>query len=161
MIEQTKDLSSNIEERISQLEEIIESVWNEPFKIRNVKMIKITLGQAILESAILKPTISGLALRNNLFGIKARLGDKSVAMTTIEHLNGQDVSVVDKFATFKTIKECVESHKALLSRPRYASVLNSATIESACRQLEVCGYATDIAYHSKLLTIINKYLSNV
>lgn len=143
----------NSQERVVELLEAAESVW-----YGRPQMVLITVAQAILESGILsKP--SRLAVEcNNLFGMKAKTGQKASEWNTKEHINGREITVRAGFRLFDSIADCMEAHKQLLMHPRYEDVLNAKTVKEACEQLEECGYATDPNYAEKLMRVINQYL---
>jgi len=116
----------------------------------------LAVGQAILESGILREHISGLARFNNLFGIKGHGTDGTTAMNTREVMGGKSIMIKAGFACNKNLHESFQQHYNLLHIPRYQRVLEAKTIEKATTSLVLCGYATDPLYASKLMSIISK-----
>lgn len=112
----------------------------------------ITLAQAALESGWGKD-----AAGNNLFGIKA---DRSwtgptIAFRTTEHLDGKNVSLVDKFRRYDSwLASMVDHAQFLLKNPRYAKCFKQTTGPDWARELQAAGYATDPAYAEKLIDIM-------
>lgn len=154
MIAHSKDLPDDPTERIQALYEIALQVWD-----GNVKMAKIAVGQAILESSLLKKDISGLALKNNLFGIKGSGTAGKSSMKTMEQIKGRWVSVQDGFAVNSTLRDSFIQHMTLLTtKERYRDVLSAPDVKSATIALGKSGYATDLKYGTKVLSVILKYI---
>lgn len=155
MIQQAKELDA-IEPlaRIPVLYKIALDVWND-----NKVMAQLAVTQAVLESAILKPRISGLATKNNLFGIKGKGTAGESTMSTTEVIKGQMVLLKAGFAMNLTLLDSFEHHKDLLTRlTRYKDTINSKTIKQACENMGDSGYATDPQYGRKLY---NVYMQNI
>jgi flagellum-specific peptidoglycan hydrolase FlgJ len=114
-------------------------------------MQKAVVVQGYLESGGYK---SQLAIKyNNLFGVKARQGEPSIHLKTIEHIDGKDISTMANFRVYFSVKEAVEAHRALMEKPRYALVLKAKTPPEAFQALSKSGYATDPKYAIKLTKI--------
>lgn len=152
MIEQAKDLNDlSVPERIIELSIIAREVWGD-----NVILQNIAVGQAILESGIRKDRISGLAMQNNLFGIKGSGTKGIINMDTKEQDHaGNEYNTRAEFASNRTLRDSFEQHHKLLHKPRYRPVLLSPTLDIACQQIVKCGYATDKTYADKLFSVIN------
>lgn len=103
------------------------------------------IAQAALESGynINAPT---------LFGIK---GD-GVVLDTSEYVNGEYVNIRDSFKAYPTITASVQGYYDLMQSDRYAPATSADEYSEECRQLSICGYATDPNYSEKLINIIEK-----
>jgi len=148
-----KDLNDlSVKERINFLKQEATIIWGKDTIRRD-----LAVGQAILESAIRRDEISGLAKKNNLFGIKGSGTKGFVTMQTREEdHNGVSYHTNAEFASNNTLRDSFEQHRKLLYKPRYGAVLLAITIEGACKQIVNCGYATDKLYTQKLLDVINE-----
>jgi lysozyme len=114
----------------------------------------LTLAQSALESNWGK---SGIG--NNLFGIKATsswTGKKQYVWTT-EYMDGKPIKVQDWFRDYDSIDDSILDHAKLLSYSRYKPVREAKDYKEACYRVQQCGYATDIAYAQKLISIIETY----
>lgn len=103
------------------------------------------IAQAALESGynINAPT---------LFGIK---GD-GVVLDTSEYVNGEYVNIRDSFKAYPTITAAVQGYNDLMQSDRYLPATSAVEYTEECRQLSLCGYATDPNYADKLINIIEK-----
>lgn len=103
------------------------------------------IAQAALESGynINAPT---------LFGIK---GD-GVVLDTSEYVNGEYVNIRDSFKAYPTTTAAVQGYYDLMQSDRYAPATSAVEYNEECRQLSLCGYATDPNYADKLINIIEK-----
>lgn len=103
------------------------------------------IAQAALESGynINAPT---------LFGIK---GD-GIDLDTSEYVNGEYVNIRDSFKVYPTISAAVQGLYDLMQSDRYAPATSAVEYNEECRQLSLCGYATDPNYADKLINIIEK-----
>ena len=103
------------------------------------------IAQAALESGynINAPTI---------FGIK---GD-GVVLDTSEYVNGEYVNIRDSFKAYPTISAAVQGYYDLMQSDLYAPATSAVEYSEECRQLSLCGYATDPSYSDKLINIIEK-----
>ena len=88
-----------------------------------------------------------------LFGIK---GEGQVLDTT-EYINGQYVNVKDSFKLYPSISASVQGLYDLMQIDRYHPACECTDWEEQCRQIQLCGYATDPEYSDKLISIINSY----
>lgn len=117
----------------------------------NPTMAKLATAQAIQESR-LNGTPSTLASKhNNLFGIKGKGSAGSVTMMTHEYVNGHMIAVPQQFAAYKSPRDSMIAHKALMSNKRYKSVSSSDSVESGAQALQDSGYATDPNYAKGLI----------
>ena len=111
----------------------------------------IIMAQALLESSAGQSELAVNA--NNHFGIKC----------TSEWFGGvyyyDDDSKGECFRQYSNAAESFKDHALFLQRPRYATCFEIAVedYEGWARRLKACGYATDPAYASKLVKIIEDY----
>lgn len=118
----------------------------------------VTAAQAILESGWGKSSLSTLA--HNLFGIKADASwtGSYVTYPTQEYVNGAYVTVNAKFREYATNSDSVQDHGAFLAEnSRYSNIIGNTDYASVVNDLQSDGYATDPAYASSLLSIIQQY----
>ncbi|WP_462399484.1 LysM peptidoglycan-binding domain-containing protein [Lacticaseibacillus pantheris] len=118
----------------------------------------VTAAQAILESGWGKSSLSTLA--HNLFGIKADASwtGSYVTYPTQEYVNGAYVTVNAKFREYATNSDSVQDHGAfLVENSRYSNIIGNTDYASVVNDLQSDGYATDPAYASSLLSIIQQY----
>lgn len=109
----------------------------------------ITLGQGILESA---GGTSYLAVNgNNHFGIKA--SSDWTGRTICKP--GESV----RYRRYDSVQQCFADHAKFLSRKRYKPLfaLSVTDYKGWARKLKECGYATDQAYATKLIKVIETY----
>ena len=112
----------------------------------------ITLGQAILESGAGTGPLSIQA--NNHFGIKCH------KEWTGPSINYDDDAAQECFRKYTEPKESYRDHSLFLtSRDRYSSLfqLEKDDYKSWAKGLKDAGYATDIAYPTKLVGLIERY----
>ena len=95
------------------------------------------------------------APNNNYFGIKDFRKDSNTAgLSTKEFINGQWVTIKDKFMTYASMEESAADYIRFLQKnSRYRGVLAANSIEEAIAAQAKTGYATDPAYGSKLSSI--------
>ena len=124
----------------------------------NTKILpSVIVAQAILESS---RGTSELALKaNNLFGIKGDYNGQSYTVGTKEYLNGRWTTVNAAFKKYPSYRESIIDHSNFFtSTPwrtqNYKSVLNAKDYKTQARALQSSGYATDPAYASKLINLI-------
>lgn len=127
-----------------------------------------TLGTGILPETVLCQSAieSGLGTSllaskyNNYFGIKAGTAwkGKTVTFATKEFLNGQYVTIYDKFRAYDSFSDSVKDYILFLrSNKRYVNVFNQKDIYNQLVALKVAGYATAPNYVS---VIYNVYTTN-
>lgn len=121
----------------------------------------ITIAQAGLESNWGR---SKLARKyNNLFGVKATAGHRSVTLPTTETINGKTRNVKAKFNVYSSWNASIRAHTKLLmmgtseNHNRYKSVTQATSYKKAARELQKDGYATDPEYANKLIYAIKKF----
>ena len=124
--------------------------------IRHQKKYKIpasiTLAQGLLESGAGRGTLARKS--NNHFGIKCH------NKWTGARVYHDDDAKGECFRKYKHPEDSYEDHSLFLSRNmRYAQLfeLKSTDYKGWARGLQRCGYATDKAYASKLIQIIELY----
>ena len=88
-----------------------------------------------------------------LFGIK---GEGQVLDTT-EYIDGKYVNVKDSFKLYPSISASVQGLYDLMQIERYHPACDCTDWEEQCRQIQLCGYATDPEYSDKLISIVNSY----
>ena len=116
----------------------------------------VTIAQAALESAWGQSQLSKKAY--NLFGIKGTGPAGFVEMETLEVVKGQNVIVKARFRKYHDYAECLEDRAQILtSLSRYRDVLDAGTAEEQCKALKDGGWATDPAYATKLIQIMNQH----
>lgn len=126
----------------------------------------LILAQAALESGWGKREIltEDGKPSHNLFGIKAT-GDwqgKTTEITTTEFINGEKRKVKAAFRVYDSYTEALADYTSLLKdNPRYGQVARSSSPEQGARALQAGGYATDPAYATKLINIIQKVKGNI
>lgn len=115
----------------------------------------------------------------NIFGIKGTGPAGSVLCRTSEYFpeaqakklvaagnatptsvrkNGKaKVYVKDRFKAFHSFKESLEGYMQLMKKPRYAAVWDNADDPvAAAETVQLCGYATDVSYAEKLISIMER-----
>jgi len=120
----------------------------------------VTIAQAILESDWGQ---SQLAKKGqNYFGIKATRGPGpagEISMRTWEVVSGANITVQDAFRAYHNLYESVMDHgRFLADNPRYAAAFKvTDDPREFARRIQAAGYATDPAYASKLINLMNRY----
>jgi flagellar protein FlgJ len=101
---------------------------------------------------------------NNLGGYKVGSGKlttywrgKIVNKGTWEVYDGKRVDVTAAFRAYDSVEDFFRDQDLLFGASRYARVRAAKTPEEQADMLQVCGYATDPAYSSKLVGIIRTY----
>lgn len=100
----------------------------------------------------------------NLGGIKVGGGSpnkywrgEAIVKGTWEYVDGRSVDAKAAFRVYSSVYHFYKDQDLLFASQRYARVRAAGTAELQAQMLLACGYATDPAYASKLLTIINQY----
>lgn len=124
----------------------------------------LTIAQACLESGF---GTSELAKKgNNLFGIKGDYNGNSITIKTKEYINGKWITVDAAFAKYPDQATSVEEHGAFFSssawrKENYKHVFGETDYKKAVRAIlppkAEAGYATDNAYDTKIINIIEQY----
>jgi len=101
---------------------------------------------------------------NNLVGLKVGSGKpnqywdgSSVRTGTWEVINGYRVDTTANWRAYRSIEDCFRDQDLLFQLSRYARVRTARSPEEQAHMLQECGYATDPAYASKLVSIIRTY----
>lgn len=121
----------------------------------------LTLAQIVLESAGDEPgNLSGLAYHcKNLFGIKGKGSAGSCTYNTNEQTSsGSDYTVSASFRKYNSYKESIEDHgKFFIENSRYSTCFNKKTGDEWAKCVKLAGYATDVDYAEKLISIMKTY----
>ena len=109
----------------------------------------VTIAQAAFESAWGGSRLSQTA--NNYFGIKAERGQASIALSTMESINGEMRKITARFARYASIAECFAARdRIILTAPCYAEARGHASEPIAFIHSLAKFWATDPAYGEKL-----------
>lgn len=136
---------------ITKLAPIVQRVWSEGSPL----LPSVRLAQNILETGcVIHPWY-------NLGGIKVGGGKpngfwkgRSINKGTWEEYGGLTVNITANFRVYDQLYDFYKDQDLLFLLPRYARVRAAKTPEAQAAMLYACGYATDSAYASKLLSII-------
>lgn len=121
----------------------------------------VTIAQAILESDWGKSLLAKKG--QNYFGIKAGRAGPGPAgvinMNTWEVIGGANVTVNDGFKAYHNLYESVMDHgRFLADNSRYAAAFKAPdNPQEFARRIHAAGYATDPAYTTKLVNLMNKF----
>lgn len=120
----------------------------------------ISIAQAILESdwGRSKLAVEG----NNLFGIKGDYKGNSITIKTNEWDGSKMIQVDAKFRKYPSWNESIEDHGTFFtSTPwranNYKNVIGETDYKKTAKALSDAGYATDPAYSSKLINIVESH----
>ncbi|ASK34807.1 flagellar assembly peptidoglycan hydrolase FlgJ [Alloalcanivorax mobilis] len=122
---------------------------------------ELILAQAALETGWGRREITTADGGNshNLFGIKATGGwaGASTEAATHEYVAGERTPARERFRVYRSYDEAFADHARLLGEnPRYAGVVNADSPQQAAVALQQGGYATDPAYASKLIAVMER-----
>ena len=126
----------------------------ERFKI----LPSLTIAQAILESNWGKSGLSQKAY--NYFGMKAGADWKGAtynAQTQEQTAAGQPFTVNAAFRAYPNVQAGIRGYYVFLQYPRYANLKGVTDYKEACRLIKADGWATDVKYADKLVSLIEKY----
>lgn len=126
----------------------------ERFKI----LPSLTIAQAILESNWGKSGLSQKAY--NYFGMKAGSGWKGAtynAQTQEQTPAGQAFTINAAFRAYPDVQAGIRGYYVFLQYPRYANLKGVTDYKEACRLIKADGWATDVSYTDKLVSLIEKY----
>lgn len=126
----------------------------ERFKI----LPSLTIAQAILESNWGKSGLSQKAY--NYFGMKAGSDWKGAtynAQTQEQTAAGQAFTVNAAFRAYPNVQAGIRGYYVFLQYPRYANLKGVTDYKEACRLIKADGWATDVKYTDKLVSLIEKY----
>jgi len=120
------------------------------------------LAKAAIESGWGKReiTMADGSSSHNVFGIKAGSDWKGpvAEVTTTEYSDGVPKKVLARFRAYDSHAEAFQDYAAFLANnPRYKQVLaNSQSAQGFAHGLQQAGYATDPAYATKLMKVIQR-----
>lgn len=122
----------------------------------------VTIAQAILESNWGKSSLAVEA--KNLFGIKASKdwsGEVYRKTTKEQKPTGEVYTIEADFRKYRSFKESIKDHDDFFtSTPwrtqNYKAVLEAKNYKTQAQALQACGYATDISYAKKLISLIER-----
>lgn len=148
---------------LAKTRDFIQRVWQHALDAAQSIGIKpqFMVGQAALESGWGQHEIRNAngTTTHNLFGIKAGKGwtGPVVEKATTEYVNGVAQKTTAKFRVYSTYAESFQDYAKLLNNnPRFSGVVsNGKNAEGFAHGLQKAGYATDPAYASKLMRLIN------
>lgn len=126
----------------------------ERFKI----LPSLTIAQAILESNWGRSMLSHKAY--NYFGMKAGSGWKGAtysSKTQEQTPAGQAFTINADFRAYPDVQAGIRGYYVFLQYPRYANLKGVTDYKEACRLIKADGWATDVKYTDKLVSLIEKY----
>ena len=126
----------------------------ERFKI----LPSLTIAQAILESNWGKSLLSQRAF--NFFGMKAGSAWKGAtyhSKTQEQTKAGQAFTVNAAFRAYPNVQAGIRGYYVFLQYPRYQNLKGVTSYKEACRLIKADGWATDVRYTEKLVSLIEKY----
>lgn len=111
----------------------------------------ITMAQALLESGAGRSMLATKA--NNHFGIKVGTG------WTGPYMLRDDDARNERFRVYNSVEHSYEDHSLFLKRPRYSSLfsLHRTDYKGWAKGLKAAGYATNPAYASLLINLIERF----
>ena len=118
----------------------------------------LTIAQAILESNWGKSMLSQKA--HNYFGMKAGSAWKGAtynAQTQEQTPAGQAFTVNAAFRAYGSVAEGIRGYYVFLQYDRYQNLKGVTDYKTACRLIKEDGWATDVKYTDKLISLIEKY----
>ena len=125
----------------------------EQFKI----LPSLTIAQAILESNWGRSMLSQKAY--NYFGMKAGSGWKGAtysSKTQEQTPAGQAFTINADFSAYPDVQAGIRGYYVFLQYPRYANLKGVTDYKEACRLIKADGWATDVKYTDKLVSLIEK-----
>lgn len=141
-------------------EEFMESIGRAA--VAEYKRFKIlpslTVAQAILESNWGRSMLSQKA--HNYFGMKAGSGWKGAtysAKTQEQTPAGKPFTVNADFRAYPNLQSGIRGYYVFLQYPRYQNLKGVIDYKEACRLIKADGWATDVKYADKLVSLIEKY----
>ncbi len=118
----------------------------------------MTIAQACLESGWGN---TGLAKDcNNFFGMKwtSSCGTDYKEYSTQEQKpDGTPYTIKAKFRNYTTVEAGIKGYYDFLNYSRYANLKGLTDYREACQRIKDDGWATDVSYTSKLVTMIQTY----
>lgn len=140
-------------------EEFVETI--KPLVMKDCKSknlpVSLCLAQVCLESNFGQSALSQ-SPNFNLCGIKGTGTAGSVSFPTTEYINGKATIVNDYFRKYNSWQESISDHNSLFLRlSRYHNLIGEKDYKVACVNVRLDGYATDPAYTTKLIGLIENY----
>lgn len=140
------------------IQSIVDCLQGQDLKI----LPSVTVAQAILESNWGRSSLAVEA--KNLFGIKASkdwTGEVYRKSTKEQKPTGEVYTTEANFRKYGSFKESIKDHDDFFtSTPwrtgNYKRVLEAKDYKTQAQALQACGYATDIAYAYKLISLIER-----
>lgn len=124
-------------------------------KARGYTIVSTAIAQACIESGW---GLSGLAKKNNFFGMKCGSGWKGpfVTMNTKEeYTQGQLTTIRDSFRVYNNMSDGVKGYYDFISSSRYANLKTATTPRQYAERLKADGYATSSTYVNTLVNTVN------
>ena len=120
----------------------------------------VSIAQAILESNWGRSKLAKEA--NNLFGIKGDYKGESMTVKTKEWDGSKMIDVDAGFKKYPSWNESIEDHGTFFTstdwrKNNYKNVIGENNYKDMAKALSDSGYATDPAYASKLINIVEEY----
>ncbi len=122
----------------------------------------VTIAQAILESGWGHSTLATYA--QNYFGIKCKATASPYQLGCMEKASleyydpANPVSVVSPFRTYASVENSFIDHGHFLAtNSRYAPAFSTTTADDFIRVVAAAGYATDPAYATTVISIMQRY----
>lgn len=148
---------------LAKTREFVQRVWQHALDAAKAIGIKpqFMVGQAALETGWGQHEIRNAngTTTHNLFGVKASKDwtGPVVEKSTTEYVNGVAQKTTAKFRVYSSYAESFQDYAKLLNNnPRFSGVVsNGKNAEGFAHGLQKAGYATDPAYASKLMRLIN------
>jgi len=115
----------------------------------------LTIAQAILESGWGRSYLSKRA--NNYFGMKAGrywTGATYNADTGEQTVSGKTFMINADFRSYSSISQGIKGYYEFLNYDRYANLKGVTDYKTACLLIKQDGWATDIHYTDKLISLI-------
>ena len=120
-------------------------------------LASLTAAQALLESNNGNSKLSAPP-NYNLFGIKGNYNGQSVCMNTTEYVQGKYVTVKAYFKKYPSWLESIRDHSDMFNRlARYKNLRGEKDYKTACKNVELDGYATEPNYAESLINVIQKF----
>lgn len=120
----------------------------------------VSIAQAILESNWGRSKLAKEA--NNLFGIKGDYKGESMTVKTKEWDGSKMIDVDAGFRKYPSWNESIEDHGTFFTstdwrKNNYKNVIGETNYKDMAKALNDSGYATDPAYATKLINIVEEY----
>lgn len=120
----------------------------------------VSIAQAILESDWGRSKLAKEA--NNLFGIKGDYKGESMTVKTKEWDGSKMIDVDAGFRKYPSWNESIEDHGTFFTstdwrKNNYKNVIGETNYKDMAKALSDSGYATDPAYATKLINIVEEY----